>query len=655
MKTQQQIDTALAKGLRYVKSQQKARGGFTSQSSPTQQPWRSQQEYRTTFVPALMLASLSYLTQPEARAVRDKLAAFLLRQKSKTWSFNYWERGTADHTALPYPDDLDDTFCALAALYLHDPKTISEAALANMVKLLITTEQHVGGPYRTWLIATDAPHIWQDVDLAVNANIAYFVSLVSEPLPNLEHYLEQHITRGNFDSPYYPVPYAVWYYLARAYKGSKRATLALIIERHWQTFPRTHSALNTALALTSLLQLKPQSPLIPQLVKRLLSSQQADGSWKAATFYLDIPQGGQNFYHGSPALSTTFALEALQRHSNSTQTDVSTAPKTSHTAPIHSQVMRAAHRQIRNFGPDVSKPFRSMLATITKADPQHEITLLPYLFAQSLSNAQHLYKPEQLCAALGVANLYGWIAYTIYDDFLDDEGQPKLLPAANVALRSSLLQFHDALPDMPQFQARIAHTFTTMDNANTWEVTHCRFAVTHRSLTIGALPRFAQRQKLAERSLGHGLGPLALLVASGASLHDPHVTAIDKAFRHYLIARQLNDDAHDWKEDVQRGHSTYVVATILRQLGVSGTQSFDTLLPAMERQFWNHTLIDVCHTMQQHIARGRALLADNPYLVSDNLLIQLFNNTEKSVQETLKTQKQALLFLENYRGEKMNS
>ncbi len=649
------INAAITNGLLFLRAEQQDHGGFVSQSSPTQQPWQPQHEYRTTFVPALMLASLSHLEQPTTHEVRNKLAGFLLSQKSAIWSFNYWQRDTAEHKALPYPDDLDDTFCSLAALYLHNNELITEEALANMVKLLIATEQKVGGPYRTWLIAKDAPKIWQDIDLAVNANIAYFVSLVSEPLPNLERYLEQHITQATFGSPYYPVPYAMWYYLARAYHGPKRPALARTIEQYWRQNTKTHSALNAALALTALLRLKPKSTLIPQFAQYLLEAQQPDGSWQAATFYLDIPQAGKSFYHGAPVLSTAFALEALQQYSNGLAFAQKSIHKTSPATNVHAHIMQAATNMADGLGPSVKKPFRNMLTKMAESDPEHEITTLPHLFVQSLSNAQQLHHAEQLSVTLGLANLYGWIAYTIYDDFLDDEGKPELLSVANIALRSSLLQFQNALPDEPQFQKLVVQTFNTMDNANTWEVTHCRFVVTQTHITIGTLPRFGQRQKLAERSLGHGLTPLALLVASGASLHSPQVRAIEQAFRHYLIARQLNDDAHDWKEDAQRGHITYVVAQILRQLRATGDQPFETLLPAMEHQFWNHTLVTVCQTMQQHIARGQALIADNACLAPNNLLFKLLSQTEKSVLKTLKTQKQALSFLENYRGKKVNS
>jgi len=76
----------------------------------------------------------------------------------------------------PYPDDLDDTFCALNALYLFDRKLISGSAYAYIIQLLTKVEKNEGGPYKTWLVSKKTSG-WDDVDIVVNSNIAYFLWL----------------------------------------------------------------------------------------------------------------------------------------------------------------------------------------------------------------------------------------------------------------------------------------------------------------------------------------------------------------------------------------------------------------------------------------------------------------------------------------------
>ncbi len=227
----------------------KQEGGYASYSSPFGQSFRPDKTYYTTFAPALMLACLADI--PEAQVIRTRLASWLLDQKSDTWSFNYWAKAAPQRATLTYPDDLDDTFCALLGLYLHDPALVPEAALGSVVRLLLATEDQVGGPYRTWLVSRDVPAVWQDVDLAVNSNIACFLEQVGSPLPNLDAYMQAAIVAGKLQSPYYPSAYPVLYYLARAYHGTARQVL---MSRLYQLKHngRWGTPLQTALVLTAL-------------------------------------------------------------------------------------------------------------------------------------------------------------------------------------------------------------------------------------------------------------------------------------------------------------------------------------------------------------------------------------------------------------------
>ena len=59
----------------------------------------------------------------------------MLSQKSEYWSWNYWKRDSEDAINFPYPDDLDDTFCALATLAHYDKRMITGDIFAHIVKL----------------------------------------------------------------------------------------------------------------------------------------------------------------------------------------------------------------------------------------------------------------------------------------------------------------------------------------------------------------------------------------------------------------------------------------------------------------------------------------------------------------------------------------
>jgi hypothetical protein len=581
-------------------------------SSPSQTRWQPDYHYPTSFVPALTLNCLSGIS--EAQAVRQTLSTTLLSQRSVSWSFNYWQRDSRATKDFPYPDDLDDTFCALIGLYRHDPRLIDEAALAQIVHLLLATETAVGGPYRTWLANGDG---WQDVDLAVNANIAYFLSLIGSSSPPLLDYLELQIMVGAYTSAYYPTPFPVWYYLARVCPVDARRKLQQDILATEPT-----NALQLALSICALRQLGAPVIIIKTRQQQLSSQQLLNGSWPAAAYCLDPARDGKKYHHGSAALTTAFALEAL-----AIKRSVS-PPKAKPTSKLQAQIIKQVGRDIEHLGTELQTHANSMLKQIVAGDPKHQITLLPYAFAQSLVTPPAA--NTQFYRNLGLANLYGWMAYTIYDDFIDDEGQPALLPVANFAMRSSVDYFRQALPDHTDFQSLVTQTFNAIDGANAWELAHCR--------STTKLPRYGNRMKLAERSLGHSLTPIAVLLQSSQTLHSPSVRALHKAFRHYLIARQLDDDAHDWQVDFGNGHISYVVAEILRKAQP----------PKMQSEFWYHTLPQVCETMRGHITAARQELAKVPLLKSDNAIVQLLDGLETSVQSTLVKQSQASKFLASY-------
>jgi hypothetical protein len=647
------IDLAIERGLAYLNGQQKTDGSFTSYSSANKRPFRRIRSWQTVFVPALMLTSLANLDDPAAKNIRQKLAKFLLKQKDSQWSFNYWSKTAPEYKKQPYPNDLDDTFCALSGLYLHNPSLIDGEALAKIVKLLVATEAAVGGPYRTWLVPAGSPPIWLDLDLAVNSNIAYFLSLATgNRLPKLDDFMEQSIANSSFKSPYYPSRYAFIYYLSRAYKGAKEKRL-LQQARRLQAAAETD--LDLALCICARVRLG-DSRNLALSIDRLLNGQRRDGSWPAAVFYADPVKEGKLYYNGAPTLTTAFALEALELYRRQARPHENTVLK-----PVRSSgkpqsqpaLLRLANKDTKKLSPELREPLMKLLKKVAVGSNGQEITGLATNFYDSFIAPPDLPYRDFL-DKLGLANLYGWLAYTIYDDFIDDEGRPEFVSVANVAMRRSLDTFSAAAPADSEFTEFVRQIFDTVDSANAWEVANCRFEREGDKLAIGQLPDFGDLSKLAERSIGHALAPMALLAIAGK-----YPAAVDgrnflKAFRHYLIARQLNDDAHDWPEDLANGHITIVVAGLLSGLKIKpGNYDARELLTLTRPHFWNSTLSDVCQLMNGHIKFSRQALKTADFLKLDNPITDLLNGLQTSVDNTLQQQSQAKDFLKHYDGAKV--
>jgi hypothetical protein len=641
------VDAAIERGLAFLAKEQETDGSFISFSSASVYPFRRVRSWQTVFVPALMLISLASLDGPEALDIRKKLAKFLLDQKHSNWSFNYWARSAPEYANQPYPNDLDDTFCALAGLYLHDPSLVNSPALAKIVKLLLATETAVGGPYRTWLVSADSQTVWLDVDIAVNSNIAYFLSLASNRLPRLDSLIGQAIADDSFSSPYYPSEYAFLYYFGRAYEGPHKHQL---LRKTRRAHKIAQTDLDRALCLSVRLRLG-ETQNLSGVTSELLGGQRRDGSWPAAVFYADPVKNGKLYYNGASALTTAFVLEALQMYKQAGRAMLSKAASdTGDNQKLRKAVMKLAEKQCRDLDKNLRNTVIRELNTIAMGSNGMEIISLGARFSESLVAPPKSASPDFI-KTLGLANLYGWLAYTIYDDFLDEAGKPELISVANAAVRRSLDNFSHALPANQKFGTFVRQSFDTIDSANAWELANCRFKVSNSRLATGKIPNYGDLSKLAERSIGHALSPMAVMAVAGKGPNTAAAQNLLTAFRHYLIVRQLNDDAHDWPEDLQNGHITPVVAWLLAELKLKpGDYKLADLLTKARPQFWSSTLLEICRLQRRHIRLSRQALKRCALLQPRNTITDLLDNLEASIKDTLHQQSQAKDFLKQYKS-----
>jgi hypothetical protein len=643
-----EIKAAIQRGLDFLEKNQEADGSFTSFSSASIRPFKRDMSRQTTFVPALILASLACLDGPQAFDIRERLADFLLEQKGVNWAFNYWAKDAPEKKTLPYPDDLDDTFCVLASLHLQDPAIIDGEILAKITKLLLATEVSVGGPYRTWLVSTDSEQVWLDIDVAVNSNVGYFLSLVSRPLPSITTFVDRAIVTDGLRSPYYPSSYPLAYYMARGYSGQQRATLIKIVRKLLST---ASTPLDLALSLSALVRLE-ASGRQGRTVGKLLRLQDSNGAWPAAAFCLDPAVDGKPYYNGAPALTTAFAIEALRLYSQAQHQSSSPAPSrraTGRHQSTRTAVLSLAKRQCRPLPADLRLTTMRALNKLADSSNGTEIISLPQSFNQSLLKPV---RPLQdgFLETLSLANLYGWLAYTIYDDFLDEEGKPGLLPAANVAMRNSLNNFLCSLPDNRQFHSLVRQVFDMIDGANAWELAHCRYERQKGDIVIRKLPDYGDLSKLAERSLGHTLAPIAILFTKKLGSNSPALQQTRLALANYLIVRQLNDDLHDWQADLENGHVTYVVTRILTSLRVGpGNHDLSELFVQARQQFWYKTLPEICREMRGHIDLSRQAIGHAGIFKDTNSIGRLLDGLGASIQDTLAKQGQAENFLKHYK------
>ncbi|MBI2039653.1 hypothetical protein HYT18_01115 [Candidatus Microgenomates bacterium] len=648
---QDQVRDAIQNGVNYLAKKQQKNGSFLSLSSPNPHNFDKTLKFHSVFSTSLILGCLNNLKETnKIKLIKQKCASFLLSQKSQTWSFNYWARGSKEAKLMPYPDDLDDTFCALSAFFGFNQNLIDGEVLADVVNLLTYTEIATGGPYRTWLVPADADDIWKDVDLAVNSNIAYFLSLQDISLPNLNKFIASKIKQ--LESPYYPSIYPLVYFIARFSGQNKRysSNLRKLLFRKQQE-GRWENPLDTALATSALLYLGISFQQLTPIIDYLLSQQNLNGDWDAFAFCLDPALSGKKHYSGSPVLTTAFCLESLQKYLDDFLKQHFPVKRNilNKEDSIYGAIMERIRLRLVSLDKDLQNQALDSLENTLNKENKKQVVLLPYYFKLAMKVDEEKVSDE-LIIQLGMANLYGWLSYTIYDNFLDDEGTVEKLSVANLALRELITILTNLLPDT-KFNQFFKKVMDKLENANTWEVSHCRVKISGGKINLKdfKIPDYGNLEKLEERSLGHSLTPIATLFALGFSAKSKEVKSLFEFFKHYLIARQLNDDAHDWEKDLRMGHINAVGALLLKEYPIRTAVSVSSIIPKLQQIFWYKIIVKVSHRILKNTKLAKKSLKQCSVVSDYTLADRLLGKIEAGAKLALKERENTIKFLSSYK------
>jgi hypothetical protein len=281
--------------------------------------------------------------------------------------------------------------------------------------------------------------------------------------------------------------------------------------------------------------------------------------------------------------------------------------------------------------------------------------LMPQLFADQLQNPVGI--TDQQLQALGEANFFCWIATILYDDFIDEEGEPARLPIANVAYRLSLQLYRRALARSPlrgsdaarRRYAYVERMYDAVDRANAWEVIHTRAQVADGTISIHALPHYGNRVVLADRAFGHAIGPM-LLVRQLPDVRPQQVRLVQSALQHYLIARQLNDDIHDWRKDLRAGQLSVVVTDMLQAIRLRpGRYDLEALVARFDRRFLYRGLDRQCIRLIEHVHACRRALAASGLTKPEGGFMRLVDDLEASAVEAQRIRADEQAFLQAYR------
>src|SRR3989344_4127739 len=647
-------------------------GTFVSYSSADRNGFIDATRCDSLFVTAIISGLIAELPHAfELPVIKSALLYALYCQRSINWTFNYWLRGYEQSKQMPYPDDWDDTACAIAALKLLKPEVITGKVLAQVIQALTACEVEPGGPYRTWLVSNtpDTDPAWLDVDLAVNANIGYMLSLFEVEVPGIIALVKDAIQNERYVSPYYPTPFPIMYFISRWYRGELREQLGEHVLALRKKDGSWGNPLHTALAMLTLVQLDIEVPALDSAVAYLERTCEKD-HWRSYPFYIGINphQREQHkrgvredgvWYAGSPALTTAFCAAALAsvmrfgRESGGAQTIV---------AGVNSKFVNGLESQGDIIIADIRERLTSRCAVVSDdlrdaaggcikrfldTRTGRGAALAPYEFYRALREPRTLLG-DKILVQLGVAMVFGWVAYTIIDSFLDVEGEARQVSIGTFALRALYEIMYELMGSDKQFVAWFYRVMDGIDGANMTEVGRWRRQA-DGAVRKGGESTTIDFDLLARRSLGHTVGPMALMCLQGYGMGGIECRAVEQFFSHYLIARQLNDDAHDWEADLERGQYNAVSLMMLRDAPDRQT-AVD-----LRDYFWHEAVVGVSKKIFKHLKKAREVLRKVATVLNSRMLDELLLPIEHATQRAIEEREQVLGFLEGYgKGGKSN-
>ena len=288
-----------------------------------------------------------------------------------------------------------------------------------------------------------------------------------------------------------------------------------------------------------------------------------------------------------------------------------------------------------------------------RGNPDKQMSLMSFYTKQALGKKGDKIS-DDIVAEMGLANIFFWAAFIIYDDFWDEdeEAQPRKLPVANVFARHYINYFISLFTQNLGFCALFNQVMDNLDGANFWETQACRTKVEGSIFHIPkVLPDYADYENKFRPASGHILGPVAMLVMLGYGIDSPEVKNFIDYFRHYLIAMQINDDAHDWEEDMRRGHISTVVHLLLLDFErKEGIIDLEKDLPELKKVFWFKTIKKAAEIAVSHTEKSRQALTGISIFENINPLERIINISESVAKKALQEQTDSVNFLESYKS-----
>lgn len=521
---------------------------------------------------------------------------------------------------------IGEHFLIASALTCHAPHYMDGLALGRTIAALTKIEQQPGGPYGSNMLPSRES---SNPDIGVNAIIGLFLSLHDVSLEPLTTFIEKAIITKNYRSAYYSEPFTL-YCIASWYRGNHTSELITHLLAHQQSV--LDNPLSAALLMNALYQLTVDRAAYETLVNYLANHVQT------AVFDSKHEQ----------ALVRALYLQVAKPKN---KLELAAVDAKAGEDRMMERILSLAQQRFSTLNEEMRVIALKQITKTIHGNPDRQMSLMPYFVREALGRKGTQFS-DDFIAELGLMNIFFWTAFIIYDDFWDEDeaARPHILPTANLFAREFTQFFNTLLPKESGFADFFRTLMDKLDAANTWETLHCRTPVHSSQFTIPAnLPDFDEYTRKYEPASAHILGPVVMLYHLGYTLDSPEVSAFIDYCKHYLIAMQLNDDMHDWEEDLSRGNLSTVVDLLLRDLA-PGRESIDLkdTKEVLQKLFWFTTLPKACSKATVHTTLSRQALARLTIFENITPLEQFIRKNERAVNKALQEQRTSAEFIRSF-------
>ena len=293
-----------------------------------------------------------------------------------------------------------------------------------------------------------------------------------------------------------------------------------------------------------------------------------------------------------------------------------------------------------NLGKEMKLAMQRTMQQTEISNTDKQMLLMPYYIRELLKNRNMSLSDDKI-AEHCLHNIYFWNAFIIYDDFWDEDEKaaPQNLPIANFFHRNYISYCEKAFRDNRQLSSMFNEWMSKMEEANHREISCFRTIAKGEKLSIPKeVPEYGDYTIKFWPSSGHAIISLAALVEMGYTPTSSVFSCIKEYFIHYLVARQISDDLHDWKEDLDRGNLSIVTTEIIRLWKNSFPEEKEINLKRdyimLTNYFWRATE-KICNIALSHLEKANKALSSIDTIKRNGYLYHLLIKEKGVISRTL--------------------